>query len=182
MLSNLGEPHMAERRRDFRLALDPFEPHQPRGVAQVFGGGEIVVEPDLVGQVTDLPLHRQRLARGIVAEHPRLPARDVAQAEQHEDGGGLAGAVRTEQSENLATRHGKRNAVDDGHAVVALGEVFRLDDVHRRPNHTTAPIMTSSAPPMSATPTMPQIVEVVTATRNVWDADSPRALARIAVT
>ena len=65
---------------------------------------------------------------------------------------------------------GKRDAVDDGRAVVALGEVLRLDDVaaHRRPNHTTAPTMTSSAPPMSATPTMPHIVEVVTATRNDW--------------
>ena len=66
----------------------------------------------------------------------------------------------------------------------ALGEVFNLDDVgaHRRPNHTTAPIMTRSAPPMSAIPTMPHIVEVVTATRKDWDADSPRALARTLVT
>jgi len=42
--------------------------------------------------------------------------------------------------------------------------------------------MTSSAPPMSAIPTMPQMVEVVTATRNDWDADSPRAAARTVVT
>src|SRR4029450_1913386 len=96
----------------------------------------------------------------------------------------LPGPNPTEPPQDLPPRHGKRNALDDGYAVVALGEIFRLDDVgaHRRPNHTPAPISTRSAPPMSAIPTMPHIVEVVTATRKVWDADSPRALARTVVT
>src|SRR5262249_29697745 len=184
VVRHVGGSHVPERRFDFLLALGAFEPHQPRGVAQILRRGEVVVEADLVGQVADLALHRQRLAHGIVVEHARLPVGNLAQSQQHQDSGGLAGAVRTEQSENLAPRHGKRNAVDDGHAVVALGEVFHLDDVavHRRPNHTTAPIMTRSAPPMSAMPTRPQMVEVVTATRNVWDADSPRAAARAEVT
>ena len=150
LVRHIGEPDMVERRPDPLLALAALDAHQPRGVAQVLGGGEIVVEADLVGQIADPALDRERLAHRIVAEHARLPARDVAQAEQHQDGGGLAGAVRTEQSENLAARHRKRDALDDGGPVVALGEVLRLDDVvaHRRPNHTTAPIMTSSAPPM----------------------------------
>src|SRR5262249_59783773 len=121
--------------------------------------GEIIIEADLVGQVADLTLHRQRLAHRIVVEHPRLPVGNLAQAQQHQYGGGLAGAVRTEQSENLAPRHGKRNAVDHRYPVVALGEVFHLDDVavHRRPNHTTAPIMKSSATPMSALPPLPKL-------------------------
>src|SRR6476646_6635812 len=175
---------MAERGFDPLLALAAFEPHQAGGVAQIFRRGEIVVEAHLVGQVTHLAFHRQWFARGIVIEHARLPVGDVAQAEQHQDGGRLAGSVWTEYPKDRAARHRKRNAIDGGHSVVALGEVFNLDDVgaHRRPNHTTAPIMTSNAPPMSAIPTMPQMVEVVTAMRKVCAADSPRALARTVVT
>src|SRR5262245_45434389 len=175
---------MAERGFDPLLALAAFEPHQAGGVAQIFRRGEIVVEAHLIGEVTHLAFHRQRLARGIVIANARLPVGDVAQAEQHQNGGGLAGAVRTEQPEDLPARHRQRNAVDGVRSVVALGEVCYLDDVgvHRRPNHTTAPIMTSNAPPMSAMPTMPQIVEVVTAMRKLCEADSPRALARTVVT
>src|SRR5262245_15138933 len=175
---------MPERLFDLVLALGTIEPHQPRGVAQVLGGAEIVIEADLVGQVADPALHRERFAHRVMATDADLPVRDLGQAQHHQDGGGLAGAVRTEQPENLALRHRERNAVDDSRSVVALGEIVRLDDVatHRRPNHTTAPIITSSAPPISAMPTMPHIVEVVTATRNDCDADSPRDAARTVVT
>src|SRR6476661_8041376 len=175
---------MRQRGGDLVLALAALDSHQPRGVAEILGGGQVIVEADLIGQITDPALHGEGLTRRIITEHARLPARDVAQAEQHQDGRGLACAVRTEQSENLSARHRKRDALDDGGPVVALGEVLYLDDIlaHRRPNHTTAPIMTSSAPPMSAIPTMPHSVDVVTATRNDWEADSPRAAARTVVT
>src|SRR5262249_37833380 len=111
--------------------------------------------------------------------------RDVAQAEQHQDGRGLAGTVRTEQAKNLATRDRERDPLDDGDAVVAFGEALGLDDVvhtHRRPNLATAPTSTSSAAPMMPTPMIPHCVEVSTVTRYVADADSPRALARSDVT
>src|SRR5947209_5335225 len=124
----------------------------------------------------------EQLGGCLRVEAAGLPIRNIAQPQQHQNGGGLAGAVRPEQPKNLTARYRERNAVDDGYSVVALGEVLRLDDVHRRPNHTTEPIITSSAPPIRAMPTMPHIVEVVTATRKVCDADSPRAFARTVVT
>ncbi len=184
LVGDIQEPDMPERGVNPLLALLAIEPHQPRRVTQVLGGAEVVVEADRVGQVADPALHRERLAHRVIAEDADLPVRDLGQAEHHQDRRGLAGAVRTEQPENLALRHRERNAVDDGRSVVALGEVLRLDDVaaHRRPNHTTEPIITSSAPPISARPTMPHIVEVVTATRNDCDANSPRAAARTVVT
>ena len=69
-------------------------------------------------------------------------------------------------------------------AAVALGEIADLDDVfaHRRPNLATAPTITRSAMPMRPAPMMPHSVEVVTATRKVCEADSPRAAARTVVT
>jgi hypothetical protein len=42
--------------------------------------------------------------------------------------------------------------------------------------------MTKSAMPMMPTPAMPHMVEVVTVTRKLADADSPRLEARIVVT
>ena len=78
------------------------KPDQARRVAQIVGGGEVVVEADLIGQIANPALDRERLAHRIMAEHARLAVRDVAQAEQHQDGGGLAGAVGAEQAEDLA--------------------------------------------------------------------------------
>ncbi len=90
VVDDVGEPDMGERRLDLLLALGRFEADQPRGVAQIVGGREIVVEADLVGQIADPALHRQRLAHRIMPEHPRLAGGNVGQAEQHQDGGGLA--------------------------------------------------------------------------------------------
>ena len=158
---------------------------QPRGVAQIIGGGEVVVEADRVGQIADAALDRERLARRIEAEHAHLAFRDVGQPEQHQDGRRLAGAVGPEQAENLPAPDGERDVVDGDRRAVGFGEACGLDDgilVHRRPNLATAPTMTRSATPMMPTPAMPHIVEVVTVTRKLVDADSPRAEARIVVT
>ncbi len=73
------------------------------------------------------------------------------------------------------------DAVDDDAGAVALGEAARGDDglAHRRPNLATAPTISSSAAPMTPTPTMPQVVEVPTVTRNWVEAFSPRDAARM---
>src|SRR5205807_122076 len=83
-------------RRDQLLPLAAIDSDQARRVTHVLGGREVVVEADRVGQIADPALDLQRLAGRVVTEHPRLPVRDFTQAEQHQDGGGLAGAVRTE--------------------------------------------------------------------------------------
>src|SRR6185295_7320797 len=171
-VDDIAEADMRHRRLDRRLALDRIKPDQARGVAQVLGGREIVVEADLVRHVADPALDLERLARRIVAEHARGALADVAQPQQHQDRGGLAGAVRAEQPENLAARDRERYAFDDRRSVVALGEIADLDDVvaHRRPNQTTTPIMINNAAPMMPMPTMPQKIDVVTATRKVCEA------------
>ena len=102
VVGDLGEPDMGERGRDLVLALLGLETDQAPDIAQIVGRAEIVVEADLVGQIADPALDRERFALGIIAQHPSLPVRDFAQAEQHQDRGGLAGAVRPEHTENLA--------------------------------------------------------------------------------
>src|SRR5262249_27624774 len=119
-----------------------------------------------------------------MAEHPRGAGGNLGEPEQHEDGRGLAGAVRAEQTEDLAAPHRERHVVDGARAVVALGEPLRVDDdvAHRRPNLATAPTSTSSETAMMPMPVTPHSVDVVTPTRKVADALSPRAVARRLVT
>src|SRR5580700_11068979 len=185
LVGKFGEPDPPDRVGDALLALGEAKADQACGVAQIIGGGEVVIKADRVRQVADAALDRKRLARWIEAEYAHLAAGDFGQAEHHEDRRRLARAVGAEETENLPAPDGERDVVDGDRVAVVFGEVLGLDDgilVHRRPNLATAPTMMRSATPMMPTPAMPHIVEVVTVTRNVLEADSPRAEARIAVT
>ena len=69
-------------------------------VLQQFAGGQVVVEVRLLGQKSDLRLHAR-----IVDFHPQNAGRASGgedQPHQHLERGGLAGAVRSEEAENLA--------------------------------------------------------------------------------
>ena len=52
------------------------------------------------------------------------------QAEQHGDGGGLAGAVAAEQPHGAADGHGEVDVVHRERRVVALGQALDPDRVH----------------------------------------------------
>ena len=69
LVGDVGQPDMRERGGDPLLALGRRQADQPRRVAQIVGGGEVVVEADLVRQIADPALDRERLAHRIVAEH-----------------------------------------------------------------------------------------------------------------
>ena len=179
------EPDLVERGRDSLLAVHRLEADQPRRIAQIVGGGELIVEADRVGQIADAALDRERLARRIEPEHAHLAAGYFGQSEQHQDGGRLPRAIGPEQPEYFPALDAERDVIDRGRAAIGLGEAVGLDDdvpAHRRPNLATAPTMTRSATPMMPTPAMPHMVEVVTVTRKVAEADSPRAEARTVVT
>src|ERR1700730_13281740 len=185
LVGKFAEPDPLDRVGDALLALGEAKADQARGVAQVIGSGEVIVKANRVRQITDAALDRERLARGIKTEHAHLAAGDFGQAEQHQDGRRLARAVGAEETENLPAPDSERDVVDGNRRAVAFGKARGLDDgilVHRRPNLATAPTMMRSATPMIPTPAMPHIVEVVTVTRNVLEADSPRAEARSVVT
>src|SRR5580700_9623277 len=185
LVGKFAKPDLLDRVGDALLAFGEPKADQACGIAEVIGGGEAVVKADRVRQISDAAFDRERLARRIEAEHAHLAAGDFGQAEQHQDGRRLARAVGTEKSENLPAPDGERDVVDSDRRAVVFGEAGGLDDgifVHRRPNLATAPTMTRSATPMMPTPAIPHIVEVVTVTRNVLEADSPRAEARIDVT
>jgi hypothetical protein len=164
---DLAEADTTERGVDARLDLAGRYARQPRGVAQVHHAREIVVETDLVGHVADAALDLERLAQRIEARDAGAPRCRLGQAEQHQDGGGLAGAVRAEQSEHFALFDRKVEMIDRDRPAIGLGELLGNDDrvAHRRPNLPTAPTRTRSAAPMTPTPAIPHSVDVVTETR-----------------
>src|SRR5579883_520991 len=185
LVSKFGETNAVERRSNTLLAFVVVEADQSRRVAQIVRRRQTVVKAHRVGHVADPALDRQRLARRIEAKYTDLSPGNIGEAEQHQYGGGLARPVRAEKTKNLTAPDRERDVINRDRTAVGLGEALGLNDdvvAHRRPNLATAPTMTSSATPMMPTPAMPHTVDVVTVTRNVVDADSPRAAARIVVT
>ena len=49
------------------------------------------------------------------------------EAREHAHGGGLAGAVRAEETQDFARLHAESEVVDGQQAVVVFGQVLRLD-------------------------------------------------------
>ncbi len=116
------EPHPRQRLGDPLLAHVAAKAHQPRRIGEVLGRRHVVVEADRVGQIADPALDRERLAHRIVARDPHLAGGYLGEAEHHQDGGGLAGAVRPQQAEGLALEDVEVEGVDDDALAVALGE------------------------------------------------------------
>jgi len=67
------------------------------------------------------------LATQVVAEAAPFAGVRRQEAAQHPDRRRLAAAVRAEEAEDDAARHGDREVVDDGTAVVALREAAHVD-------------------------------------------------------
>ncbi len=125
-IDHVSEPDLIEQ------VLDPFrcvrfaKAVEARRVPQVLASRRVVVEPDVVGQVADPTFHRQRVAPRVETIDTCRAAARLGQAEQHQDGGGLAGAVGAEQPEDLATADLQRQRVDGRAIAVALGEIAGL--------------------------------------------------------
>ena len=63
IVGELGKADPIERVGNALFAFVEPEADQAGGVAQIIGGGELVVEADRVGQIADAAFDRQRLAR-----------------------------------------------------------------------------------------------------------------------
>ena len=71
--------------------------------------------------------HLIALARHFRAEHARGPRRGHYQAQDHRDGGGLAGAVAAEKPGDGAALERERNAVDRAGGLVDLHQLVNGD-------------------------------------------------------
>src|SRR5207244_2765289 len=92
-----------------------------------------------------------RQVGAVVPEDAGRAARRLQQAEEHADGGGLAGAVSANEREDAAARHTQRESVHGTLAAEVARQPARLDDglavVWARRDHVEPPCL---APQSSA--------------------------------
>ena len=122
------EADLVEQLVDPGLRDGPGDAVELGGVAQVLAAREAAVEPDVVGQVADLALDRERLAGRIQADDADDAAGRLGEAEQHEHGRRLARAVGPQEAEDLAGVDREVERVDRGEVAVLLGQSPRDDD------------------------------------------------------
>ena len=90
----------------------PGQPVHPPPEHEVLAGAHVRVEGDVLWDHADGLLDRLRVAHHGVAGDGGVAAARLEQAAQHGDGGALAGAVGTEEAEDLALLDAEADAVD----------------------------------------------------------------------
>lgn len=95
---------------------------QAREVLEVLEAGEIPVQHHRFGDVRDVALAADRIARDVDAAHTGFAARGGHEVEKEADGGRLAGAIRAQQAEHFARMDVERERVERGDVAIALGE------------------------------------------------------------
>ena len=78
---------------------------------EVLGAGEVLVDRRVLAGEADGPAHLVGLGRHVVAADPRDAGVRLQQGRQDAHGGGLAGAVGTEDAQHGAGGHRQRDAV-----------------------------------------------------------------------
>src|SRR5258708_18214370 len=92
------------------------------GEAKVFRDGQRAVERGFLEHEADRSTGRHRIAHDIVPEYAGIAAARTNQRGRHVDRGGLAGAVWSQQSEELPGRYVEIEAVDGEYIAVTLDE------------------------------------------------------------
>ena len=192
LFGHIRQTHAFQRVVDARIGFRGVEPCKPCRVAQVLARRHGVVEADIVGQVADGALDRQRLAQRVQPGDAHLALARFRQSQQDQDHRGLAGAVRPQKPEDLAPVDGEIKPRDGLNAAVALDEIPNLDHgldrgislcraAHLRPYRRTPTAITRRAAAMTPSPVAPHKVEVATVTRKSAEFDTPEPDARTLV-
>jgi hypothetical protein len=95
---------------------------------EVFGDGEVGIEGEFLGHVSDAALDGFGIANNVKAEDRGRTGRGFEDAAEHADDGGFTGAVGAEQTEDFAALDGEGDVVNGDELAEAAGEVGELDD------------------------------------------------------
>ena len=129
LVEHVGQADALHRVGDALLGLAARDGQQARGVAQVLARRQMVVEAHRIGQVADAALDLERLAHRIEAQHVDRAAARLGEAQQHQDGRRLAGAVRPQQAEDLAAPDVEIDGIDRAGRAIALHQPADFNDV-----------------------------------------------------
>jgi len=113
-----GQP--AFERREVAERQEPVDPFLAPAAGHLVDVGvevdvlqdrQVGIEPEPLAHVADVLLDRLGVAHHVVASHPGVARRRVHDRRQQAHGGGLAGAIRSDQTMNFA---GGQHQVDAG--------------------------------------------------------------------
>ncbi len=122
-----GEPEELEQLVAARVGGLAIEMVQAGDELEVFGGGEAVVERRSLRHVADTSLHVDRLLDDVEAGNPRATARRPDHAGEDLDGGGFAGAVGAQETQDLARLDAQVQTRERYLRAVLACQVVRLD-------------------------------------------------------
>jgi hypothetical protein len=94
---------------------------------QIVEHGELEVERVLLGYQADTAADPRTIGGRIEPEYPEGPGADGRHARDHPHGGGLAGAIGSEEPERLAAGDLEVDPVHGDELVEALGQLARQD-------------------------------------------------------
>src|SRR5204862_6754769 len=87
-----------------------------------FETGEVGINSQFAGQVSDMRPGRQTVQPAVVTEDKGLSAGGPQQIEKQADGGRLASAIQTEKAEDLALKDVQIERIPSGERTVSLRE------------------------------------------------------------
>ena len=139
------------------LPLGPAHAVQAGAEAEVGEAAQLRIEVALVRDHADAVLGGTRVAGAVDAVDAHLARVRPRQADEHVDGGGLAGAVRTEKAKQLAAVHVEIQSLDRLHLAEPLAQAAHADGepVVRVCRHPPSPVCPCRLPPFPAAAAVP---------------------------
>ena len=126
-VGGLLEPELLEQAAARSREPRPSAALQASEQPQVLAGREVLVDRRVLAGDADQLADTMRLAGDVDAEDPRLARVDRQQRREHPQHRGLAGAVRSEDAEDLALAHLEVDAVDGAQVAELLHQSARVD-------------------------------------------------------
>ena len=125
------QPGQRQRPLDPLGQLGAAQAVQAAEEAQVLPRGQILVQGQVLWHQADGAAGGERVARQIVTGHARAAPAGRDHAAHHRDGRGLAGAVGSEQAEDLALLDVQVEGTDSAQRAVVLSQPPTLQERHR---------------------------------------------------
>ncbi len=102
VIASLEQLELAQQCVDPRPGDAAGEAPQARGEAQIFRDRQVAIERGVLEHEPDAAPHGEALVRDVVSRDARRTTRRREQRRQQMNGGGLPGAVRSQQAEELS--------------------------------------------------------------------------------
>jgi len=127
VVASLEQLELAQQCVDTRPGDAVGEAPQARGEAQIFRHGQVAIERGVLEHEPDAAPHGEAFLRDVVPRDTRTTARRREQRRQQMNGGGLPGAVRPEQAEELSVVDFEVEPVERAERAEVLAEAAGED-------------------------------------------------------